>query len=161
MKLFALAPLAIKAQKCVQCTWTKDITTGERYFGLDDVPDLPGFPGELYQNIENSLVKFCTIYWQSLWSKLYFEGNDPDISNLTKDARCFDSSADDEFTAECERGANGARTYCFNEATMEWRPTGAQIIKITRGCRALEWADRCEAQTEWGYFRNDCHMTYV
>ena len=46
-KLVALAPLAIKAQKCVQCTWTKDITTGEQYFGLDDVPDLPGFPGNL------------------------------------------------------------------------------------------------------------------
>ena len=46
MKLFALAPLAINAQKCVQCTWTKDITTGEQYFGLDDVPDL--LPGEFH-----------------------------------------------------------------------------------------------------------------
>jgi len=85
---------------------------------------------------------------------------DIDIGNLTKDPRCFETKNDDQFVKECERGTGvGQKTYCFNEATMEWRPSGEQIIKITRGCRAAEWDDRCEAQHSWGYHRNDCHVT--
>ena len=71
---------------------------------------------------------------------------------------CFNPEKSGEFVGDCARGLVG-RSFCFNEAIIEWRPSGEQIIKLTRGCRTAEWEDRCEPASDGGYQRTDCHVT--
>ena len=78
--------------------------------------------------------------------------------NLLSSADCFNPDKSNEFVGRCERGQVG-RSFCFNEAVIEWRPSGEQIIKLTRGCRTVEWENRCDATSDVGYQRTDCHVT--
>ena len=73
-------------------------------------------------------------------------------------ADCFDDEKSSEFVGDCVRGLVG-RSFCFNEAIVEWRPSGEQVIKLTRGCRTAEWEDRCDPTSDSGYQRTDCHVT--
>ena len=78
--------------------------------------------------------------------------------DLLASADCFDDEKSSQFVGDCVRGLVG-RSFCFNEAILEWRPSGEQVIKLTRGCRTAEWEDRCDPTTDSGYQRTDCHIT--